>query len=146
MRYEITGKYEELADCNSLPYAPLKQSLNYRRSRGYEFEFSGDGDAVTQFVGNCLLDEISQQLQKGDDAPWSDQTFVLEYGMRPGALDLEQEAILTYYRSLSDPGFEIEKLAIRHRIYVFGDASDEVADQFVRDIVNSAIHVHQILR
>ncbi|MEM7014070.1 MAG: hypothetical protein AAF585_21635, partial [Verrucomicrobiota bacterium] len=79
-RYEITGKYEELADCNSLLYAPLEQPLNYRRSRGYEFGFSGDSEAVTQFVGSCLLDEISQQLHVGDDAPWSDQAFILEYG------------------------------------------------------------------
>ena len=144
-RYEITGKFEEAADCNSLLYAPLAQPLSYRRSRSYEFEFSGSEEGLRSFVQSCLLDEISQQLHNGDE-PWSDQNFVLEFGMRPGALDLEKEAIMTYYESLTDPGFQIEKLAIRDRIYVFGDAADGVSEQFVRDIVNTAIHTYQILR
>lgn len=144
-RYEITGKFEEAADCNSLLYAPLDQPLSFRRSRSYEFDFSGAVDALTQFVQSCLLDEISQTLHTGSD-PWTGEVFTLEFGMRPGALDLEKEAILNYYRSLSSPGFEIEKLAIRDRIYVFGDAADGVSEQFVRDIVNTAIHTYQVLR
>ena len=144
-RYEITGKFEEEADCNSLLYAPLARPLTYRRARSYEFDFNGAANALTGFVGKCLFDEISQELFTGED-PWTGEAFILEYGMRPGALDLEKEAIMTYYRSLRDPGFEIEKLAIRDRIYVFGEADDSIAERFVRDIVNSAIHTHQILR
>lgn len=144
-RYEITGKFEEAADCNSLLYAPLARSLSFRRSRSYEFEFTGAANALTGFVRKCLLDEISQEIFAGPD-PWTGEAFVLEFGMRPGALDLEEEAIMTFYRSLKDPGFTIEKLAIRDRIYVFGEADDGVAKRFVRDIVNTAIHTYQILR
>ncbi|MFT5466009.1 MAG: hypothetical protein ACI8UO_001107 [Verrucomicrobiales bacterium] len=144
-RYEITGKFEQAADCNSLLYAPLKKPLSFRRARSYEFDFAGPVDAVTNFVGRCLFDKISQNLHTGEEA-WSGEAFILEFGMRPGALDLEKEAILNYYKSLSSPGFEIEKLAIRDRIYVFGDVEDGVSDQFVRDIVNTAVHTFEILR
>tara|TARA_R110002096_G_scaffold371455_8_gene564868 strand:- start:7845 stop:8306 length:462 start_codon:yes stop_codon:yes gene_type:complete len=138
-RYEITGKFEEPADCNALLYAPLSGTLSYRQSRSYEFDFGGPVDRLTEFVRKCLLDEISQDLSTGAE-PWSDFAFVLDYGMKPGALDLEKEAVLNYYRSLEDPGFELESLAIRHRIYVFGEASKQVVQQFERDIVNRAIH------
>ena len=122
-RYEITGKFEEPADCSGLLYAPLNEALTYRRSRSYEFDFEGPVDRLTEFVRRCLLDEISQELSTGPE-PWSGYAFVLDYGMKPGALDLEKEAVLSYYRSLDDPGFKLENLAIRHRIYVFGEAGN----------------------
>lgn len=142
-RYEITGKFEEPADCNDLLYAPLEGALTFRQSRSYEFDFGGAADRLTEFVRQCLLDEISQELSTGNE-PWSDYAFVLDYGMKPGALDLEKEAVFNYYRSLENPGFELENLAIRHRIYVFGKASEQVVQQFERDIVNRAIHTWKI--
>ena len=142
-RYEITGKFEEAADCNSLLYAPLPQALTFRRSRSYEFDFEGPVDSLTGFVRRTLLDEISQELSMGA-ALWDDAAFVLEYGMKPGALDLEKEAVMNFFRGMENPGFTIEKLAIRHRIYVFGDATESAEQQFVRDIVNPAIHTHRI--
>lgn len=141
--YEIIGKFEDKADCDALLYAPLAEPLSYRRSVCYELEFEGDRSALNEFVRHTLLDGISQELFE-DAAPWSDQAFYLEYGMKASALDLEKEAILTYYRSLKNPGFTIEKLAIRHRIYVFGDAPTGVSDRFVRDLVNTAIHTHSL--
>ena len=142
-RYEITGRFEEPADCSALLYAPLAEPLSFRRSRSYEFEFEGAVDSLTAFVRRCLLDEISQELSTGPE-PWSDYAFALEFGMKPGALDLEKEAVLNFYRSLENPGFELKNLDFRHRIYVFGDASASVSETFERDIVNPAIHTWRI--
>jgi len=141
--YEIIGKFEDQADCDALLYAPLAEPLSYRRSVCYEFEFEGDRKALSDFVRHTLLDDISQEMFE-DNQPWSDQSFYLEYGMKASALDLEKEAILTYYHSLENPGFTLQKLAIRHRIYVFGDAPAGASDRFVRDLVNPAIHTHSL--
>lgn len=141
--YEIIGKFEDQADCSALLYAPLADPLTYRRSIRYELEFDGDQEALSQFVRRTLVDAISQDVFE-DTCPWEDETFFLEYGMKPSALDLEKEAILTFYHSLKDPGFTLHKLAIRQRIYVFGSASPEIAKRFVRDLVNPAIHTHSL--
>ena len=69
--------------------------------------------------------------------------FVLEYGMKGAALDLEKEMILTYYRTLDKPAFSLTKLTLRKRIYVFGEGADPA--QFVRDVVNPAIHTHEVM-
>ncbi len=138
-RYEITGKFEELADCSGLLYAPIEPALSYRQSRNYAFDFEGPVDRLTEFVRRCLVDEITQNLSTGAE-PWSDYAFVLDYGMKSGALDLEKEAVMGYYKGLENPGFELKNLAIRHRIYVFGEAAEGTIAQFERDIVNRAIH------
>jgi hypothetical protein len=57
---------------------------------------------------------------------------------------LEKEMILNYFRSMSSPGFEITRLTLRTRIYVFGEGAEPA--QFVRDIVNPAIHTHEVLK
>ncbi len=142
-RYEITGRFEEPADCSALLYAPPSDALSFRRSRSYEFEFEGAVDRLTEFVRRCLLDEISQELSTGPE-PWDGYAFALEFGMKPGALDLEKEAVLDYYRSLENPGFELKNLDFRHRIYVFGDAGAGASEQFERDIVNPAIHTWRV--
>ena len=143
IRYEISGKFDEASDCNGLLYAPLARPLTYRRSRSYEFDCEGSEDAVTAFVRKTLLDESSQQLFI-NDSPWHDEAFLLDYGMKASALDLEKESILSYYRSLKAPGFTLKSLAIRHRIYVFGDVETGIAERFVRDMVNPAIHTHRL--
>ena len=59
--------------------------------------------------------------------------------MKPGALDIEKEAILRYYAGITESGFTLKNLKIRQRIYLFGGKVDE-SDRFVRDICNAAIH------
>jgi hypothetical protein len=65
--------------------------------------------------------------------------------MKPGALDLEKEAILTYYKGIEEPSFELKELKIRQRIYLFGGKSDD-SDRFVRDICNAAIHKWNVIQ
>lgn len=142
--YEISDRFIEAADANGLLYEPLDGGLSYRRTRRYELEFAGEASALEAFVRKTLLDEISQDLHKGEDPALSGYAFALEYGVKPGALDLEKEAILSYYRGIPDPGFELKELRICHRLYLFGGTGKE-ADRFVRDICNAAIHHWNVL-
>jgi len=109
----------------------------------YIFDYEGDVQALDKFVHEVLVDRISQKSYQ-DNAPlWSDAAFILDYGMKGGALDLEKEAILSYYRKLTAPGFELKKLALKTRIYVFGEGADPAV--FERDIVNPAIQNAEVL-
>jgi hypothetical protein len=143
--FEISDRYIDAGDANVLLYEPLDRGANFRATRRYEVEFDGDRRALEAFIEKTLLDPISQELHEGEDAALSDYTFVLEYGMKPGALDLEKEAILTYYKGIEEPGFELKELKIRQRIYLFGGKSDD-SDRFVRDICNAAIHNWNVLQ
>ncbi|MEM9016381.1 MAG: hypothetical protein AAGC68_05160, partial [Verrucomicrobiota bacterium] len=113
--------------------------MTYRRTRRYEIEFDGKKKDLKQFVEKTLFDPISQDLHEGESPALKDFTFALEYGMKPGALDLEKEAILSYYSGIEVPGFELENLTIRQRIYLF-EGEAEASDRFIRDICNAAIH------
>jgi hypothetical protein len=64
--------------------------------------------------------------------------------MKGGALDLEKETILNYFRSLQNPGFTLTKLILRKRVYVFGNEANEAP--FVRDICNPAVHTWEVRR
>lgn len=142
--YEISDRFIEAGDANGLLYEPLAGGLTYRRTRRYHLEFEGDTAAMEAFVRKTLLDEISQELHAGEDAALTGYGFALEYGMKPGALDLEKEAILSYYRGIPSPGFELKELRIRQRIYLFGGKGDE-SGRFVRDLCNAAIHQWNVL-
>ena len=63
--------------------------------------------------------------------------------MKPGALDLEREAILSSHRGARDRSIEIISLKITQRIYIFS-GEGAVPDRFIRDICNSAIHVWSV--
>ena len=68
--------------------------------------------------------------------------------MKPGALDLEKETILGYFRGLEKPEFSLLSLKIQRRVYLFGAAAAEVtalSARFVKDIVNPAIHHFTVL-
>jgi hypothetical protein len=142
--FEIVGKFETQSDCHKLLYAPLSLDLKYREHVCYKIDYTGDAAALKQFVSTVLLDPISQDLHEGGAPIWKDASFVLEYGMKGGALDLEKETILGYYRTLKDAGFTIDKLTLRKRVYVFGEGADPAP--FVRDVVNPAIHTHEVLK
>ncbi len=142
--YEISDRFLEAGDANGLLYEPLAGGLSYRRTRRYELEYEGDKAAMEAFVRKTLLDEISQELHTGENAALKGYSFALEYGMKPGALDLEKEAILNYYRGIPEPGFELQDLRIRQRLYLFGGEGNE-SDRFIRDICNAAIHHWNVL-
>ena len=142
--FEILGKFDTESDCHKLLYAPHPLPLKYREGRLYKIEFEGDAEALTAFVQRVLIDAISQESRTGGQPAFEKAAFVLEYGMKGAALDLEKEMILNYYRSIPNPGFELKKLTLRTRIYVFGEGAEPT--QFVRDIVNPAIHTHEVLK
>jgi len=142
--FEILGKFDHEGDCQKLLYAPLTAKLTYRETTLYKVEYEGDAAALEAFVRQVLLDPITQTLRDGSSSAFDKAAFVLEYGMKGGALDLEKETILSYWRTLEAPGFQIQRLTLRRRIYVFG--VDAAPSQFVRDIVNPAIHTHEVLR
>ncbi|MCA1963057.1 MAG: hypothetical protein LDL31_03815 [Prosthecobacter sp.] len=141
--FEILGKFDQESDCQKLLYAPLGRHLTFRETAVYRVEFEGDAAALEAFVRQVLLDPISQTLRDAA-TPAFESAFVLEYGMKGGALDLEKETILSYFRSLQNPGFTIQKLTLRRRIYVFGKDAPEAP--FVRDICNPAIHTWEVRR
>ncbi|TLD69979.1 hypothetical protein FEM03_14705 [Phragmitibacter flavus] len=142
--YEITNIFETEADAQSLLYAPPAKPLHFRKSMRYVFDYEGGESALDAFVHEVLVDRISQKSHKDSDPLWSGSAFILDYGMKGGALDLEKEAILSYYRKLENPGFELKKLALRTRIYVFGEGADPAV--FERDIVNPAVQNSEVLR
>ncbi len=143
-QFEVTGQFETEASCDKLLYTPQSQPLTYRQSQCYSIDFEGDPAALTSFIARVLLDPISQSLHQGAEPVFANAKFVLEYGMKGGALDLEKETILQYFRALPEPGFQLTKLTLRKRIYVFGDSADSAP--FVRDVVNPAIHTCRVIQ
>jgi hypothetical protein len=141
--FEIIGKFDTEGDSQKLLYAPPPQPLRYRETQCYKVEFEGDEAALRNFVSTVLCDPISQDLRQGGEPVWDKAAFILEYGMKGAALDLEKETIAGYYHRLDAPGFELKKLALRKRIYVFGQGADPAP--FVRDVVNPAIHTHEVI-
>jgi hypothetical protein len=141
--YEITGKFESEGNAQSLLYAPPAHPLTFRRTTRYLFEYDGNEAALDAFVQKVLVDGISQEFHSDGLPLWDNSAFILDYGMKGGALDLEKETILNYYRKLAEPGFELKRLTLKTRIYVFGEGAD--SSVFVRDIVNPAIHTWEIV-
>lgn len=141
--YEITGRFETEGNAQSLLYVPPSRPLTYRKSMRYLFDYEGSESALDAFVSKVLVDPISQE-EHHDGAPLWKSAFILDYGMKGGALDLEKEMILNYYRTLQNPEFTLKKLTLKTRIYVFGEGAE--SSIFVRDIVNPAIHTHEVLQ
>jgi hypothetical protein len=141
---EVVGRFDEPGHCNELLYAPLDGELRYRRTRWYCFEFEGEREAVESFVRSTLVDAVSQEAELGGEPALEGYRFHLDYGMKKGVLDLEKESILRYYRELEDTGFELKRLELATRIYVFGEAESGARKHFIRDIVNPAIHTYTI--
>ena len=141
--FEVIGKFDHESDCQKLLYAPLARPLKYRETQCYRVEHEGDPAALDAFVRKVLVDPISQELREDGRLSFPDAAFALEYGMKGGALDLEKETILGYYRSLENPGFDLRKLTLRKRIYVSGDGARP--EPFIRDVCNPAIHTWEVL-
>jgi hypothetical protein len=141
---EVTGKFDHAGDANALVYSPLASPHTYRATRRYTLEFDGDPTAARSFVEHTLVEEVCQQVHFGPAPALEDYTFILDYGFKPGALDLEREMILSFYRGLTNPGFDLQHLAITQRLYIFAQAAPAPPEKFVRDIVNPAIHRHVV--
>lgn len=145
LRAEVVGKFDGPGDCDKLLYSPLVEKLTFRHTRVYDFSSEGDPACVEQFIRSVLVDGISQDVHLGESPAIGGSLFYLDYGMKPGALDLERETVLRYHAELEEPGFTIEKFTITQRIYVFGEAGATVpSERFVRDIVNPAIHTWNV--
>ena len=145
---EVTGLYDRAGDANHLLYTPLARSLTARETRRYTVEYDGDGAALTAFLAKVLADRVSHELTTGDAPKFTGSSFILDYGMKGGALDLEKETILAHHRGDTNPPFTIQSLRINRRIYIFDPAKQadtpQLADRFVRDIVNPAIHTWKV--
>lgn len=141
---EVLGKYDHAAAASKLLYAPLHEPLTYRESRRYHIEFTGDAPACQDFLHRVLSDPVSHELHLGEDPALQNYSFYLDYGMKPGALDLEKETILTYFKELKNPAFQLQSVRIQRRIYLYGPANPTLADRFIKDIVNPAVHHHTV--
>lgn len=145
---EVTGLYDHAADAGSFLYAPPPRPLTVRQSRRYLVEYEGDAAALTAFLSKVLADPVSHALQTSGAPAWDGAAFLLDYGMKGGALDLEKETILAHHKGDAGAGFTIQSLRIQRRLYVFDPApagdTAELSARFVRDIVNPAIHTWQI--
>jgi hypothetical protein len=142
---EVTGLFDHEADANALVYAPLTAPHTYRRTRRYALEFTGSAEAAQRFIEQTLVEPVSQSVVFNQAPLFPGTAYVLDYGFKPGALDLEKEMILSYYRGLTEPGFSLSKLTITQRIYLFAQGETAPAEKFVKDIVNPAIHRHALL-
>lgn len=142
--FEISNQFDTEGDAQSLLYEPPATPLRFRRTMRYLFDFDGDPGALEAFVREVLVDRISQAVHRDPGPLWDGTSFILDYGMKDGVLDLEKEQILSYYRVLRNPAFTINKLSLQTRLYVFGDGAD--ADTFVKDIVNPAIQASAVIR
>lgn len=175
--FEISDRYLAPGDADGLLYEPLGGGYTYRKTRRYLFDYEGKAEDLEDFVRTTLFDEVSQELHpegslekkgKKTEKPsekeevkdageiFEDAAFVLDYGMKPGALDLEKEAVLEDFHSKRKKTFDLKNLTVRQRIYVFapesgsddspGPADEDVSDRFVRDICNPAIHHWKVIR
>jgi hypothetical protein len=146
---EVTGRFDHAGDANALVYSPLAAPHTYHATRRYVLELGEETPealaAARAFVEKTLVEEVSQQAHFGEAPALTGYAFILDYGFKPGALDLEREMVLNYYRSLPAPGFSLQKLTITQRLYVFAEREAAPPEKFVRDIVNPAIHRHQVI-
>jgi len=147
---EVVGLLDSPADCSKLLYAPLSEPLTFRQTRIYELDFLGSEAAAKSFVEKVLFDQYAERLHFGETPALEGASFYLDYGMKPGALDLEKETVMGYYREIAEAGnaggIEIHDLKISHRIYVFSanDSATADPDRFIKDVCNPAIHTWSV--
>ena len=148
LQAEVIGLFDHAGDANRLLYVPLTNPLTARETRRYTVDYEGDEAALAAFLAKVLADPVSHELRIGDAPSFPDYSFILDYGMKAGALDLEKETIVRHHREDKDAAFTINSLRINRRLYVFDDKHSpetlKLSDRFVRDIVNPAIHTWKI--
>lgn len=148
LKAEIIGRYDHAGDASRLLYAPLDRPLTARETRCYVVDYEGDGAALATFLNKVLADPVSHALYSGSTPALHGYSFFLDYGMKSGALDLEKETIIAHHQGDASAAFKILHLCIHRRVYIFdADASlatMQLAERFVKDIVNPAIHTFKI--
>lgn len=141
LHFEVIGRFQGPEDANKLLYTPLPDRLTFQRTRVYTAECGGNAEAARAYMLRVLADPIAQQVDETGVPALSDALFQIDYGMKPGSLDLEKEAILTNYRGRDNLPFTLETLRITQRVYVFGQGDREaLAARFAKDVCNPAIH------
>jgi hypothetical protein len=149
LKIEITQRFDQREDADKLLYTPRGGGLAFRRTKTYWCEVAGDQSACAAWMRRVLLDEISQDLHLGDQPALAGAAAILEFGMKPGALDHEREMILAEYHREGDDalGFRFDDLRLRTRIYLFATTPGSPVDPapFVKDIVNPAVHTHRLV-
>lgn len=143
LSFEVVSRFQPPIDANKLLYTPLPEELTYQHSRCYEVQVEGDVEAAKAYLRAVLVDEISQNVVESGQPALSGELFSVSYGIKPGALDLEKEAILTNYRGRQGLAFQVEGLTISQKYYIFGTpkaTKEELAARFANDICNPAIH------
>jgi len=160
LSFEITSKENKGKGLGHVLYTPIKTAgsdgieFSFTQANLYTINFTGAAQAVDSFAHTVLLDEVTQSVtavSSIDDLVAPQGTlFYLEYAMRPDALDLEQQAILNYYKG-SDKAFELESLKLTHRIFVSANSTSvdksvikHVAKRVESELCNSAVHTSQI--
>jgi hypothetical protein len=146
LEVEVIGKFDQAGNADKLVYSPLPSPHAYRTTRRYTFEFDGPEPVVRAFARQTLVDDVSQDVHFGVQPALTGHAFIVEFGFKPGALDLEKETILAYYRGITEPGFALRGLTITRRVYIFSGTHTVPPERFVRDIVNPAIHRHRVIR
>ncbi len=140
---EVMGKFDGRGDADKLVYTPIGGGATYQQTRVYDLEYEGDAKDAEAFVRSTLVDSYAEDVHFTGSPAIGDYAFFIDYSMKPGALDLEKEAILESYRGARERSIEIASLRITRRIYVFADGALS-PDRFIRDICNSAIHVWSV--
>ena len=140
---EVVGKFESEQDTSKLLYAPLEESATFRKSRVYQIKYDGTEEEARSFVLKSLVDLYADEVSFSREPYFKDFKFYIDYGMKPGALDLEREAIVSSQKGFSVSGFKLLSLELSQRIYIFSDP-EIGSEPFVRDVCNPAIHVWSV--
>jgi hypothetical protein len=147
-KIEITNRFAHAEDANKLLYTPRPQRVEFRRTKVYLCDVAGDEAAFLKWMRRVALDDVSQDLHVGASPALDGASVILEYGMKPGALDHEREMIMEEYHREGDDklGFTLGNFRLRSRIYLYGE-SGAVVDPapFVKDIINPAVHTHTLV-
>ncbi len=147
LKIEIIPRFAEAAEADKLLYVPRHSGAVCHHTKVYHCHVEGNQEAFQTWIRRVILDETSQDMIVGPQAA-RPGAVVLEYGMKPGALDHEREMILDEYRceGAADLGFSLNDLKVRTRLY-FESAGGEAVDvsPFVRDLVNPAVHAHEVI-
>ena len=138
---EIENRFDTGGHCNDLLYTPISEDVGCRIHRVYEFAYEGDAEAWRAFVVKVLADPVRDLVHDDGKPAVTDYKFYIDYGLKPGCLDLEKEYLLRFYRELETPGFTLTDLRIVHRVYVLGDLDP---DRLVKDLINPVIHTWNV--
>lgn len=141
MHIEVVSRFQDAADADHLLYTPVNAGLKFRKSKVYTISVEGDMAAAREYLLGVLVDPIAQEHSEKIEPMFDNTFFVLDYGMKAGALDLEKEAILENYRGRSGLSFTIRQLKITQRVYIFGEGDKKALSAlFAKDVCNPAIH------